>query len=123
MNILIDTHIYLWLLSMPDKISSKRLDLLEHYSNNVYFSSVSIAELMIKSSIDKIKIDFDPILHAKKAGFELIDFTPSEALLLKNLPFFHKDPFDRMLICQSIYNNYYLMSDDIKFRDYDCKFI
>ncbi|MCP4179663.1 MAG: type II toxin-antitoxin system VapC family toxin [bacterium] len=123
MNIIIDTHIYLWLLSRPSKISSDRLELLEHYSNNIYFSSVSIAELMIKSSIGKIKIDFDPVFYAKEAGLELIDFTPNEALLLKDLPFFHKDPFDRMLICQSIHNNYHLMSDDMKFRDYGCKLI
>lgn len=81
MNIIIDTHIFLWALSDPDRISdSKRLS-LEDLSNSIYVSAVSIAELMIKSSLRKIQIDFDPVTMATESGFLLLDFSAKAALL------------------------------------------
>lgn len=123
MRILIDTHIFLFLLSKPEVLGRERLSLLEDVANDICLSSVSIAELMIKSSTGKIRIDFNPIFCAKEAKLKLIDFTAEEAILLKDLPFLHKDPFDRMLICQSIYNDLYLMTDDEKFKQYKCKIL
>ena len=121
MNIIIDTHIFLWLLSGPERIKEGNLQLLESFSNTVYLSSISVAELMIKSSIGKLCIDFDPKNMALESGCELLDFTVDDALILKNLPFHHRDPFDRMLISQAKANDFYLMSDDIKVKKYDCR--
>ncbi|GEM_PF-5178235 len=125
MNIIIDTHIFLWALSVPNKISDTKRSALEDLSNTIYVSAVSIAELMIKASIQKLRIDFDPVVMAKESGFMLLDFTmkthktmlknqsvfsypwvarifwirpcrfsAEAALLLKDMPFYHKDPFD-----------------------------
>jgi PIN domain nuclease of toxin-antitoxin system len=69
----------------------------------IYVSAVTITELMIKPSLGKLRIDFDPVAMTKASGFELLDFNAESALLLKDLPFHHKDPFDRMLIAQSIF--------------------
>ncbi|MCI5122277.1 MAG: PIN domain nuclease, partial [Candidatus Electrothrix sp. AUS4] len=55
--------------------------------------------------------------------FEQLDFRGQDALLLKEMPFHHKDPFDRMLIAQSIANGYYLMTEDSKFSAYDCRLL
>ncbi len=60
---------------------------------------------------------------ALKSGFEMLDFRGSDGLLLKDMPFHHKDPFDRMLIAQSIANKYHIMTDDSKFNLYECKII
>jgi PIN domain nuclease of toxin-antitoxin system len=60
---------------------------------------------------------------AKQSGFDLLDFSGQEALLLKDLPFHHRDPFDRMLIAQSIAAKYPLMTDDAKIKLYDCQVI
>jgi PIN domain nuclease of toxin-antitoxin system len=60
---------------------------------------------------------------AKQSGFDLLDFSGQEALLLKDLPFHHRDPFDRMLIAQSIATKYPLMTDDAKIKLYDCQVI
>jgi len=57
---------------------------------------------------------------AKKSGFELLDFSSEDALVLKDMPFHHKDQFDRMLIAQSIKNKYPIMTEDEKFKFYDC---
>lgn len=123
MKIIIDTHIFLWSISDPDRLSVKKREELERLSNTIYLSAVSITELMIKSSIGKLTIDFDPIAIAKESGFELLDFTAEDALALKEMPFHHKDPFDRMLISQALNRKYYLMSDDQKFKSYDCRMI
>ena len=123
MKIIIDTHIFLWALSEPEKLHLKYIRALETRTNTIYVSSVSIAELMIKASIGKIVIDFDPIAMAKSSGFELLDFSSEDAVALKELPFHHKDPFDRMLISQAMNRNFSLMSDDGKFKDYECKLV
>jgi len=123
MRILIDTHIYLWMLSCPEKLSEIRKYELESPANEVFLSAISIAELMIKKSIGKIEINFDPINLAKKMGLEILDFSENDAVLLGNLPFYHKDPFDRMLISQSIANKLNLMTDDSKLSQYNCKII
>ena len=123
MNIIVDTHIFLWALAEPLKLTDARRSALEDLSNIVYVSAVSIAELMIKASIGKLQIDFDPVASAKESGFLLLDFNPEAALLLKDLPFHHKDPFDRMLIAQSIALNYPIMTEDPKFASYDCRLV
>ena len=123
MKIIIDTHIFLWALAAPTRIAAHKLKELETPTNIIYVSSITIAEIMIKASIGKLDIEFDPKEIALQSGFELLDFTSQAALLLKNLPFHHKDPFDRMLICQSLCYEYPLMTDDKKIAQYDCKIL
>lgn len=121
MNIIIDTHIFLWALSDPNRISDAKRSALEDLSNTIYVSAVSIAELMIKASVGKLRMDFDPVAMAEKSGFMLLDFSAEAALLLKDMPFHHKDPFDRMLIAQSITDSYPIMTDDPKIALYSCR--
>ncbi len=123
MRIIIDTHIFLWALATPEKIAQQKLQELELPTNIIYVSSVTVAELMIKSSIGKLQIDFDPVDLALQSGFELLDFTGRDALPLKTLPFHHRDPFDRMLIAQSLTTKYPLMSDDGMIKKYECTVI
>lgn len=123
MKILIDTHIFLWALADPSRINDGKRVELETLANTIYVSSISIAEIMIKSSIGKLKVEYDPVEMVRQSGFELLDFRGQDALLLKNMPFHHKDPFDRMLIAQSIANGYYLMTEDYKFSAYDCRLL
>lgn len=121
MNIIIDTHIFLWALSEPLKISDKKRMALEDPSNTVYVSAVSIAELMIKASLGKLKINFDPVTLAEETGFALLSFSAEAALLLKGMPFHHKDPFDRMLIAQSLADDFPIMTEDPKIAMYNCR--
>ena len=123
MKILLDTHVFLWVLSDSIKLTDKKRFEIEALSNVIYVSSISIAELMIKSSLGKLDVEFDVLEMVRESGFELLDFTGKDAVLLKELPFHHKDPFDRMLICQSKVNKMRLMTDDSKFNLYDCKLI
>ena len=123
MKILVDTHIFLWMLSYPDRLNEKRRYELESPANEVFLSAMSIAELMIKHSMGKIDIKFDPLEMAQKMRLEILNFSGPEAMFLGKRPLLHKDPFDRMLIAQALVNRLSLMTDDSKFLPYDCKTI
>lgn len=123
MRILVDTHIYLWALAEPDRIARDKRGELESLANTVYVSSISIAEIMIKASLGKLEFDFDPVVCTEDMGFQPLDFSAADAVLLKEMPFHHRDPFDRMLIAQSVAQKAKIMSDDRNFALYDCDLI
>ncbi len=123
MNILIDTHIFLWLLYDTKQIAKNHYEILQNIDNNLYLSSLSIAEIMIKKSIGKLDAEFDLDYALDMFDMRLIDFDAKSALLLGSLPLHHKDPFDRMIISQAISNKYKIMSVDEKFKKYDCELI
>jgi len=123
LNIIIDTHIYLWAISNPGQLKDHQRSELETLVNTIYLSAISVSELMIKSSLGKLEVNFDPVAIAQETGFQLLSFSAEDALQLKNMPFHHKDPFDRMLIAQALSNNYALMTDDSKFSLYDCRLV
>jgi PIN domain nuclease of toxin-antitoxin system len=123
MKILLDTHIFLWMLTSPERLNDKRRYELETPANEVFLSAMSIAELMIKHAIGKIHIEFDPLEMAKEMRIEILSFSGDHAMLLGKMPPHHKDPFDRMIIAQAIVDRLPLMSDDPKFRAYNCKII
>ena len=118
MNIIIDTHIFLWLLNDPSEINDTYLSYIKDTNNNIYLSSMSMVELIIKSSIGKLTIDFDIEQTANAMGVEIISFDSKDAFQLSKLLLHHKDPFDRMIISQAISNDYLLISDDSKFEQY-----
>ena len=120
MRILVDTHVFIWALAAPERLSSARRGELESRANTIYLSSISVAEIMITASLNRFCFDYDPIACAEQLGFEPLDFSAMDAVLLKELPFHHRDPFDRMLIAQSLAQNTKLMSDDRRFSHYDC---
>ena len=123
MNVLIDTHIFLWALAEPKRLNAFHKQELVSPANRVWLSSISIAELMIKSSIGKLQIDFDPVEQAETMGLDLLDFTAEDAGRLGDLPLHHRDPFDRMLIAQSLSKNLCITTEDVKFSAYECALI
>jgi len=123
MKIILDTHIFLRALAEPERISGKKREEIESPANIVYISAISIAELMIKASLGKLNLGFEPVEEAEKCGFELLDFSGRDALFLGTLPFHHRDPFDRMLITQSLASGIPVMSEDSRFKLYDCRLI
>ena len=66
MHLIIDTHIFLWALSDPETIVPSQRAFIEDEANTVYVSAISIAEIMIKQSIGKLEIDFEPTNTAEE---------------------------------------------------------
>jgi len=122
-NIIIDTHIFLWLIYDLKKVDSKYLTYLKDTNNDIYLSSISIAEMMIKKSIGNLDIDFDMFEILNDMGIKILDFNGSSALKLGLLPFHHRDPFDRMIISQGLSHNYKIITVDSKFKKYDCELL
>ena len=96
---------------------------MEDPTNTVYVSSVSITEIAIKASLGKLELVFDPLDAAEKSGFEMLDFSARDALILTDLPFHHRDPFDRMLITQAISRKLIIATQDSIIDRYDCQIL
>jgi len=123
MNIIIDTHIFLWLASDIKKIDKKYMQYIEDMNNTIYLSSLSISEIMIKKSIGNLDFDADMLAILDEMGIKVLDFDGYSAMLLGSLPLHHRDPFDRMIITQAISNKYKIISVDRKFKLYDCELL
>ncbi|HIP20228.1 MAG TPA: type II toxin-antitoxin system VapC family toxin [Sulfurimonas sp.] len=120
MHILVDTHIFLWLMYSPTKIDKKHLEILSDTKNFLYLSSISLAEIMIKKSIGKLDVEFDLDYVLDMFDMKILDFDAASALNLAILPMYHRDPFDRMIISQAISNRYKVITNDKKFLKYNC---
>ena len=123
MKLLLDTHTFLWAISEPARIPTGQRDEIESLANIVYVSAISVAEIMIKASIGKLNVDFDPNEQIVDAGFEPLEFSGSAAMRLGTLPFHHRDPFDRMLISQALELRLRVVTQDPAFRLYDCRLV
>ena len=121
MKLLLDTHAFLRALSEPNRLSKKQIAAMEDPTNKVYVSSISITEIAIKASLGKLELSFDPIDAAERSGFEMLDFSAKDALLLKDLPFHHRDPFYQMLITQAISRKLIFVTQDSLMDLYDCR--
>lgn len=102
MRFLLDTHIFLWCVNNEKKLSSSvRSKILN--AAEVYISSASIWEIVIKIKLKKLEADVNLLIEAiSKSGFIELPITAYHAEAVSSLPEIHKDPFDRILIAQAI---------------------
>ena len=121
MKLLLDTHVLLYALTEPERLSRERRESIESPANVVLVSAVSMAEIAIKVLIGKLSVDVDLLLAVEEA--EWLHFGPREALQVGGLPLHHRDPFDRLLVAQSQVNDLVLVTDDAKIADYDCRIL
>ena len=122
MRILIDTCSFLWFIENNPKLSPLALNLIEDESNDILLSIVSVWEIAIKVSIGKLSIThpFDKFIEnqLKVNNIELLNISLEEACFVANLPFHHKDPFDRLIISQAITGMFPIVSADSIFDSY-----
>jgi PIN domain nuclease of toxin-antitoxin system len=103
-NLLLDTHLLLWVASAPERLSKKARSLLLDPGNRLMFSSASLWEIAIKHSLgrDDFKVDARRLWRMLLAsGYLELSVTSEHALVAGALPSLHKDPFDRMLVAQA----------------------
>ena len=109
---LLDTHVLLWLLYDDTRVPTGVVEALSRPLAKVYVSSISIVEIEIKRSIGKLLLDSSPLDFIDQMGFKSLDLTMKEARRLSELPLIHRDPFDRLLICQALENRLTLVTAD-----------
>ena len=123
MSYLVDTHIFLWSVISPKKISQKIRKILNDPESTKFVSVLSFWEISLKFSLDKINLigilpeELPDI--AKKANFDIIDLDFKTASTYYKLPkTTNRDPFDRMLAWQAINKDFYLLTKDQDFAVY-----
>lgn len=122
MKLLLDTHTLLWFIAGSSSLSDAARTLIENTENEKFVSIVSIWETAIKVSIGKMSLSspFDDLFphQLQINGFELLPVNVEHASVIAALPFHHRDPFDRLLVAQTIEEKMTLVSVDEVFDDY-----
>lgn len=121
MNILLDTHTFIWYFQGSEQISLKALETLENSDNRLYLSIASLWEIAIKTGLGKFSLEvpfheLQSILNQLLIEILLITFADTERYL--ELPIHHRDPFDRILIAQAINHSLAIVSADAAFDAY-----
>lgn len=114
MRLLLDTHILLWCLEGEEKLSDQARKIILS-ADEVYASAANVWEIIIKISTGKLKIQTDPqgmVQAIADSGFEMLTIKPEHALKLLDLQDIHRDPFDRILIAQSLVEPLHLVTCD-----------
>ena len=105
MRLLLDTHTFLWLLGSPEKLSRTALQACRDPDNTVWLSLVSVWEIQIKVQLKKLQLDapLSELVETSLAEsqLELMPIELAHILALDGLSHRHRDPFDRLLICQA----------------------
>jgi PIN domain nuclease of toxin-antitoxin system len=121
MRLLLDTHILLWAAGEPQKLSESARTLLKTPENNLFFSSASIWEIVIKLGLGREDFRVDPYRLRKMLiahGYTEIAVTSEHALKVYSLPSLHKDPFDRLLVAQARTEGMLLLTGDLSVSQY-----
>ena len=127
MNLLLDTHTFIWWDSDPSKLSSRVISLCQDRKNILLLSVVSIWEIQIKHQLGKLKLGL-PLarlveIHQRVNEVKVLPVMLEHVLELENLPTPHGDPFDRLLIAQARTEGAILLSHDSIFEDYPVRLI
>ena len=122
---LLDTHALLWFLSNNPELSSRAMKAI--CSNvPIYVSYASFWEISIKKSIGKLILPYtaaELIEMCRLENFECIRVHSDDLNILENLPFIHRDPFDRLLISEAISKNLTIITKDNNIKKYNVKIL
>lgn len=122
MRLLLDTHVLIWSTGNPEKLSERVRSLLTDNNYSWIVSVASIWEMQIKSQSGKLNLNStlpDLIKNQQQVNnLQILPIELSHIYALKDLPIHHRDPFDRILIAQSIVENIPLLSIDMVFDSY-----
>ena len=118
-GLLLDTHVWLWALAEPQRLGAAARAALTDPSQRVVVSTVSAAEVEIKRSVGKLRVDqsCDELLMA--IGGEWLALQAGHVAALRSLPLHHRDSFDRILVAQALVEGLTLVTADARLAAYD----
>ena len=127
MNILLDTHVVLWALTNDPGLSQRAKDLISDPDNEIFYSIISMWEVQIKHMLHPEQFtlcgkDFND--YCLRSGYSLLSLKPDHITGLAGLKTIndepvHKDPFDRIMICQAISENMIFLTHDSLLKQYE----
>lgn len=116
MKLLLDTHIFLWFISGSTQLSTTFRDSIQDSDNDVYLSVVSLWECIIKYQLGKLPLPESPELYLPKQRelhrIDSLAVDETSVAQLIQLPSLHRDPFDRLLICQALEHDLTIVTAD-----------
>ncbi|MDH5588199.1 MAG: type II toxin-antitoxin system VapC family toxin [Nitrospirota bacterium] len=118
MRTLLDTQLYLWFLADSPKLSKKARGFIGE-SEAVFVSSASIWEAAIKIGLKRLAVSIEDVIQGiEGSGFLELPITARQSALVAELPLHHRDPFDRLLIAQAMYEPLRLLTVDTALEPY-----
>ncbi len=122
MNLLLDTCSFLWASNQPEKLTTLSLGLISAPENSIFLSSACVWELCVKNRMGKLDLPRPPREFVQWAIHELrllpLPLSLEAAALEAGLPVHHRDPFDRMLVCQALHHGLTILTPDRLIRRY-----
>ncbi len=123
MRILLDTHVWLWMVAEPERFSEEATSLLEDPANELLLSAASSLEIAIKYGLGKLLLPATPSRYVpeqiERTGVTPIPIEHSHALAVADLPVHHRDPFDRLLVATARLEDVPIMTADRQLQPYE----
>lgn len=120
---ILDTHVLLWWLGTPNKLSEKAIRIISEENIEIFLSTASLWEIEIKREIGKLKVPKNFIEETTNQAILELPILGSHVKKLSTLPKHHKDPFDRMIIAQALEEDLVIISSDPAIQKYSAKVI
>ena len=121
MRLLLDTHVLLWWIDDAPRLSGRSRSLISH-ADTVLVSVASIWEIAVKAGLGKLEVRPNLrrylLRQLARNEFELLPVLFEHAVAIRDLPLHHRDPFDRLLIAQSLTERLVLISHDARMKAY-----
>lgn len=121
MRLLLDTHVALWAVTSSARLSATARALIEDPSNEIWVSAVSLWEIAIKHSLGRDRMPISGQEAAdwfETSGYRFLPVAPTHAIGAADLPRLHADPFDRLLVSQSMLEPMRLLTSDTRVQAY-----
>ena len=123
MKLLLDTNVFIWLNDAPHRVRESVMNVIANSDNDLFLSLTSIWEMQIKTQLGKLELsaDLPNILRTQQVdnNLQILTINLDHIWALENLPYHHRDPFDRLLIAQAQTEGMTLVSADGVFDLYD----
>ena len=123
MNVLLDTHAFLWFVGDSPRLSDKAKTLIEAEDSQPFLSIASLWEMAIKVSLGKLKLEqpFETFISQQLTlnGIGILNLSLEHTAAISTLPFHHRDPFDRLIAVQAKIEKMALISADAAFDAYE----
>ncbi len=122
MKLLLDTHIFLWFISGDSRLPNNFRDAIQDPGNEVHLSVVSLWEIIVKFQLGKLPLPQSPEsyipLQRQRHSIASLPLNEASVTQLAKLPSIHRDPFDRIMICQALEHQMTIVTVDHAFPSY-----
>ena len=118
-SLLLDSHVAIWSIQDRSHLRAEVIEAIDDSSNRILVSAASIWEIAIKRAAGKLHVPINFIELVERAGYAELAVNFRYAEVAANLPLFHRDPFDRMLIAQAQVEGLTLVTDDSMITRYN----